>query len=631
MPTSQRQDQAYADFNVVKEVSRKLLFSLLDRIVGSKTLIWDADLMQPFDLITGFKDLQDHQVEHMLPLKVGCTVPDPKQTVIILVRPRLCHAAAIASVVKGLAKTRNDLQCYLILVPHVSVLLKHKLKELKVFDQLTSIEQLPVYFFALDKDLISMEIDALPSILVDNDIRTINTVAQALLHLEETFGTIGRVFCKGNIASEVWQSWKKLRDSQKIREMEPLINAVIIVDRVVDLVTPMVTQLSYEGLIDEIYNIKCGCAKFPRANFTGDSASSPPADDYLKLALNSNDILYSELRDLNFSAVGPALSKRIKALSAQLDVRRTFGTSLYCFYYVQQRHNATSIGEYRDFVKRLPSLQAERRSAATHTTIAEMIKEVTISDLFIETLNCEQGDLFTSFLNCIDTNSLSSWILSCIHRNSPIFQVNLHAFRVSLNLRANIVKVLRLMCLQSLVGGGLKRKVFDQYRKELVQQYGYQHLMTLLLLEKAGLLKASGGPDAKAHSRLYSSICRAFMLICEEIDEINPEDISYVYSGFAPLIVRLCEQMSKPGWQNITENLEKIPGAVKIIDKIGEGLPSIGEKVVLVFFVGGVTLAEVSALRFLTSKTDHKFIVATTNVITGSRLLSSFTEFTEAV
>ncbi|KFD55174.1 hypothetical protein M513_03815 [Trichuris suis] len=592
MPTPQRQDQPYADFNVVKEVSRKLLFSLLDRIVGSKTLIWDADLMQPFDLITGFKDLQEHQVEHMLPLKVGCTVPDPKQTVIILVRPRLCHAAAIASVVKGLAKTRSELQCYLILVPHLSILLKHKLKELKVFDQLTSVEQLPVYFFALDKDLISMEMDALPGILVDNDIRTINTVAQALLHLEETFGTIGRVFCKGNIASEVWNTWKKLRDSQKVREMEPLINAVIIVDRVVDLVTPMVTQLSYEGLIDELYNIRCGSAKFPRANFTGDNASSSTADDYLKLSLNSSDVLYSELRDLNFSAVGPVLSKRIKALSAQLD----------------QRHHATSIGEYRDFVKRLPSLQAERRSAATHTTIAEMIKEVTISDLFIETLSCEQA-----FLNCIDTNSLNSWILSCIHRNAPIFQV------------------LRLICLQSLVGGGLKRKVFDQYRKELVQQYGYQHLMTLRRLEKAGLLKASGGPDAKAHSRLYSNICRTFMLICEEVDELNPEDISYVYSGFAPLIVRLCEQMNKPGWQHITENLEKIPGTVKIIDKIGEGLPSIGGKVVLVFFVGGVTLAEVSALRFLSSRTDQKFIVATTNVITGSRLLSSFSELAEAV
>uniref|UniRef100_A0A5S6QZ97 Vacuolar protein sorting-associated protein 33A n=1 Tax=Trichuris muris TaxID=70415 RepID=A0A5S6QZ97_TRIMR len=587
MPTSQRQEHAPPNFGVVREVSRKLLFALLDRISDSKTLIWDPDLMQPFDLITGFRDLQEHQIEHMLPLKVGCAVPDPKQAVVVLVRPRLCHATAIASIVKGLVKLEKEFRCHLVLVPHRSVLLEHKLRELNVFDQLTSVEHLPLFFFTLDKDLISMELDALPAILVDNDIRVVSTIAQALLHLEDIFGTIGRIFCKGNIADAVWHSWKKLRDGQKQREMEPLINTVIIVDRVLDLVTPMVTQLSYEGLIDEIYNIRCGSAKFPKANFTGESGEASTADDYLKLALNSNDLLYSELRDLNFNAVGPALSKRIKSLSAQLD----------------QRHHATSIGEYRDFVKRLPTLQAERKSAATHTTIAEMVKEVISTDMFIETLNCEQA-----FLNCIETHSVNSWILSCIHRNVPLRQV------------------LRLMCLQSLVSGGLKRKIFDQYRKELVQQYGYQHLVTLRRLEKAGLLKGSGGHDAKAQSRLYSNICRSFTLIREEINELKPEDISYVYSGFAPLIARLCQHVVKPGWRNITEHLEKIPGEMKIIDKFDEGLPATGEKVLLVFFVGGVTSAEVSALRFLSSQTGRTFIVATTSVITGSRLLDAFLE-----
>lgn len=33
------------------------------------------------------------------------------------------------------------------------------------------------------------------------------------------------------------------------------IDSMVIIDRTVDLVTPMCTQLTYEGLIDEIYGI----------------------------------------------------------------------------------------------------------------------------------------------------------------------------------------------------------------------------------------------------------------------------------------------------------------------------------------------------------------------------------------
>jgi hypothetical protein len=36
------------------------------------------------------------------------------------------------------------------------------------------------------------------------------------------------------------------------------IDSIIILDRQVDMVTPMCTQLTYEGLLDEIFGIKHG-------------------------------------------------------------------------------------------------------------------------------------------------------------------------------------------------------------------------------------------------------------------------------------------------------------------------------------------------------------------------------------
>lgn len=37
-------------------------------------------------------------------------------------------------------------------------------------------------------------------------------------------------------------------------------------------------------------------------------------------------------------------------------------------------------------------------------------------------------------------------------------------------------------------------------------------------------------------------------------------DISYVYSGYAPLSVRLAQLLSRPGWRSIEEVLRMLPG-----------------------------------------------------------------------
>ena len=52
-----------------------------------------------------------------------------------------------------------------------------------------------------------------------------------------------------------------------------------------------------------------------------------------------------------------------------------------------------------------------------------------------------------------------------------------------------VFQVLRLICLQSVTNSGLKPKVLEHYKREIVQTYGFQHLLTLINLEKTGLLK----------------------------------------------------------------------------------------------------------------------------------------------
>lgn len=53
----------------------------------------------------------------------------------------------------------------------------------------------------------------------------------------------------------------------------------------------------------------------------------------------------------------------------------------------------------------------------------------------------------------------------------------------------------------------------------------------------------------------------------------NPNDIAYVYSGYAPMSVRLAQYLARPGWRSITEVLNLIPGPkVEEVQQIPIGL-----------------------------------------------------------
>ncbi|VDP06525.1 unnamed protein product [Soboliphyme baturini] len=221
-------------------------------------------------------------------------------------------------------------------------------------------------------------------------------------------------------------------------------------------------------------------------------------------------------------------------------------------------------------------------------------------------------------LNCLGCDNINSFLEDCI------------------NKKENLLKVMRLLCLQFLVCGRMKAKMLNQYRKEILQSYGYNHMPLLLKLQKAGLLNRIATPTTAANrpeASGYRVIRKLFRQIVDNVDEKDPNDSSYVYSGYGSLLVRLCEYWLKPGWRTINEYLMKIPGDTVICESTDEKIPfdssfnadrSI-KRTVLVLFVGGATLAEISALRFVAAHSEGvEFIVATTSILTGDRLIQSF-------
>lgn len=95
---------------------------------------------------------------------------------------------------------------------------------------------------------------------MENDQTCLYRVAQAIVMLEDVYGRIDHVSGKGHAVKQVWDLVTKIsleprRPGSKRNRNFNTIDQLILIDRSVDLLTPMVTQLTYEGLIDELFGI----------------------------------------------------------------------------------------------------------------------------------------------------------------------------------------------------------------------------------------------------------------------------------------------------------------------------------------------------------------------------------------
>ncbi|XP_076434715.1 vacuolar protein sorting-associated protein 33A-like [Babylonia areolata] len=585
------------NLGLLRDFYRREFLESIDKCLGTKAIVWDDGLTGPFGLIAEYSLLKDHEVEKMFPLRTGSLPASNVQSIIFLTRPRLELMEKIAqNLHHEETKGGYKKEFHLIFVPRKSLLCERKLKEKGVYGSLTTVDEFNMTLIPFDSDLLSMEMnDCFKECYVENDYTSMYYAAQSLMTLQALYGTIQYIHGKGDCAKQVVHIMRRMKDEMGGREPQvvPQIDSLLIVDRNVDLLTPLLSQLTYEGLIDEVFGINNTSIKLP-VDKVGAGGSQDSGAEAKKVVLNSADTLYAELRDKNFNAVGSIVSKKAKHITAEFD----------------ERHAAKTIGEMKQFVSKLPHLQASRQSLATHTSIAELVKEFTDTDDFIDALRCQQ-----EFINGLETDKVHPLIEEYIAKSE------------------SLSKVLRLICIQSICNDGLKPKVLDFYKHEILQVYGFEHLLTLHHLEKVGMLRPHG-------ARTYQVIRKSLKLIVEEVNEQNPSDIAYVYSGYAPLSVRLAQYLARPGWRSITEVLNLLHGPrVEEVQQIPPALrkrrgsvtssqSSSGEpKLTLVYFLGGVTFAEIAALRFLAQQDDGgtDYVVATTSLLSANRLMDVLT------
>ncbi|EPE29647.1 Sec1/munc18-like (SM) protein [Glarea lozoyensis ATCC 20868] len=623
---------AVFDTDQIKDKARKDLLYLLEGVPGKKNLVIEKALAGPIGIFVKFSTLQDYGVDKVFLLENG-NADVSQQNVVFIARGECAkHAQSIADHIKRMQRESQTAHEFSIFwVPRRTLVSEKILEEAGVLGD-ASISEFPLYFLPLEKDVLSLELDdSFSDLYLRKDPTPTYILARALMLVQQKHGLFPRITGKGDNAKKLADLLARMRqeliageDTSEGNKLgltpSTTIESLIVIDREVDYATPLLTQLTYEGLIDETVGIAnnqadvdssvVGAAPQPAPGSSKTVGAAQAQGKKRKIALDSSDKLYHQLRDTNFAIT-----------------------------------RAKSTAELRDFVNKLPGYQAEQQSLKIHTGLAEEIMRHTRTEQFSRLLEVQQN-----LAAGADPSSQHEAIEELIARDAPISEV------------------LRILCLESCIAGGIKPRELENFKKMILQAYGYQHILTLDALEKLQLLLSRTSPMATmipisssvattGTKTNYTYLRKALRLIVDEVNEHDPNDIAYVYSGYAPLSIRLVQCILQKqylasitrggsanntasvatggpsqGWKGFEEAIKHVRG--QTFDEVQKGedkavkaralLTGSGEKkTVFVVLLGGITSTEIAALRFIAKKEEARkqIIICTTSIISGSRIM----------
>ena len=557
------------------------LFSLLASISGKKTLVLDKSLSSLISSLASFSQLQEHGIESVKWLESTSAVESAHSSVLIIARP---GRDAMLQVVQ-LVRASQDKSFMLVLLPRRTLLCDTILTTEGVLADL-DIRVLPIHCTQEDTDCIRVDVPTTHAVVPPIEIYNI---AATLMDLQKQHGIFGRLQGKGpnaeKLASLLAQNRAGLLIEEQISlEEDGLFGDCIILDRQTDLITPLLTQLTYEGLLYESFPIAANVLELPTSVQSAER----------KVTLGPNDAIFSDLKAENFSRVGEKLKGTATNLSQEMDSRHTMSTT----------------SQLKAFVSHIPTLQSSQKQLRMHIDLTELLLAKTKTLEFRQILEIEQS------------------LYSGLEADTAVLLESVIAQRLPL------VKVLRLLCLWSQIHNGLKQKDYEFFCSRVVQAYGYNVQVQLVALNKDGLLVVRSAATDKGRGSWYG-FSRTWKLVTEETETTS--DIAYLYSGYAPLNLRILQGYLQPSFfEKAQRSALAVPSNARAIDAMMKQLrgsnvdvrqsahrqKNIEERVLTVVFLGGYTAAEAAGVRYLCKKLNREVLIVGRGTMSGNDLIA---------
>uniref|UniRef100_A0A803YGC9 VP33B protein n=1 Tax=Meleagris gallopavo TaxID=9103 RepID=A0A803YGC9_MELGA len=420
---------------LLHEEQREL--GLLTGLPGRKDLFIEPDLMSPLDRIANVSVLK-HEVDKLYRVE-NRPAPSASDQLCFLVRPRVRTMRYIADIVNADKMSGRSRKYKIIFSPQKFYACEMVLEEEGVFGDVTC-DEWSFYLLPLDEDIISMELpEFFRDYFLEGDHRWINSVARALQLLNSLYGPFSRAYGIGRCAKMSYELWRDLEEESESdgQGRKPEIGNIFLMDRDTDYVTALCSQVVYEGLVDDTFRIKCGSVDF------GPEVTS--SDKSIKVLLNAQDKIFSQIRNEHFSSVFGFLSQKSRNLQAQYD-----------------RRQGMDIKQMKNFVSQeLKGLKQEHRLLSLHIGACESIMKKKTKQDFQEMIKVEHA-----LLEGFDIRESTSFI------EEHIDPCSRHP----------------LQCRCPLLRACLIPKDYRSLKTQYLQSYGPEHLLTFHNLKRIGLL-----------------------------------------------------------------------------------------------------------------------------------------------
>ncbi|GLD98448.1 hypothetical protein PINS_up007145 [Pythium insidiosum] len=472
------------------------------------------------------------------------------------------------------------------------------------------IEELPWGFVPIDRDVLTLGRErCLFDCVIQGNKSVLVDVANGLRQVQDAFGRFKHVKYKGELAAFVCQqlldqdaasSTSRLASSSqspRSRRKKRKMHTLVLLDRRIDYASALSTPLTFEALIAELFDGHDGFATVPPV------ATEHPSDEHseappLLMPLNASDPLFMQVRDLHIRAVTATLNAQARAMKEAFDHFRSTSTT-------------ASAAEVHDFVRTVPQMKANQSCLERLVGVLDRVEMTTESRAFRELWCLERAIMDADH----DEDAIVEAIESMIWRYDALLHV------------------LRVLCLFSVTRDGLSRSVRYRLQLQIVRTYGHEALFAFESLERLGLLTTRENRVNGATASSFQRAVEALHLVDHDVNVENPDNPAFVTSGYAPLTSRLVEILLKDeSWEAISDAMQCLHGPraevrrVRVKSREGEdaktdeprqpegeaalkdttpmdaanAIPQIKKKrIMVVCVIGGVTYAEIAAIRWL--------------------------------
>jgi len=584
------------DMSALNLLSQANLSTVLNKIPGKKQLILEPGLMKPLDRVANMTVLSKAGVDKVFKFdRKNCPPLTSNQTRTYLISSNLITAKLVADQITESLTTTSAL-IHIILLP----------RKLSSIDKLFEEEGLAGYvelhqyaweFIPIDYDLLSLELPAVfRTQFLSGDLSYLPAVARAIWGLQSIFGNIPNILAVGRNVQRLFKLEKQFhKHFGQYKQSQPDIGSLFVFERDTDWTSCLLSPLTYEGLLDETFGVSCGTVEF------GPEVTKTEAST--KLQLSSMDKMFDKIRNKHFASIFTVLGVTAKQLSA-----------------AQAAAGNMSVSQMKQFVANdLRVMKSQSKAVALHISASEAIQREKGSN-FETQLPVEHA-----LVSGVNTKENISYIEDCMALLKPM------------------TIALRLISLLSHCGDGLLLSDYQRLKTQFIQAYGFNHLVTWNNLVKLGIIRIKGGVTQSsslsnikaeaaslAASKIgigsrggnFQQIVKKLNLIPENTSLSEPSNASYVFNGaYTPLTCRLVEEVVRTNCNTtntvLADTLKMMPG-----DSVIQWSGDTGNKVAMILFVGGYTMAEVAAFRWLQTVTGYQFVIAGTSLCSGNKIIS---------